>query len=125
MIYKALSIKPPWIELIISGKKWIETRTWQTNYRGKILLVSCKTADEYVARHFRGLFEPMPRGHALAIANLVDCVPMKKQHAGKGGSMCNYIPVLYSWIFKDVEAINPFPVRGQLKIYDVEVPDVT
>ena len=35
---KALSVKEPWASLIRSGKKTIETRTWNTNYRGKLLI---------------------------------------------------------------------------------------
>jgi len=47
---RALSIKPPWIELIVEGRKTIETRTWRTNYRGKILLCSSQTVDRIAAR---------------------------------------------------------------------------
>ncbi|MBR9701788.1 ASCH domain-containing protein, partial [Candidatus Pacearchaeota archaeon] len=35
---KAISIKEPWASLIDKGKKTIETRTWKTKYRGKLLL---------------------------------------------------------------------------------------
>lgn len=33
-----LSIRQPWAELILSGKKPIEYRTWTTDYRGPVLL---------------------------------------------------------------------------------------
>jgi hypothetical protein len=39
----ALSIKQPWANMIISGEKTIETRTWSTDFRGDLLIVSSKT----------------------------------------------------------------------------------
>ena len=35
---KTLSIRQPWAQLICSGIKDVENRTWKTNYRGKILI---------------------------------------------------------------------------------------
>lgn len=39
---KALSVKQPWANMIASGEKTIETRTWMTGYRGQVLIVSSK-----------------------------------------------------------------------------------
>lgn len=33
---RALSLRSPWAELVISGRKRIENRSWQTQYRGRI-----------------------------------------------------------------------------------------
>jgi hypothetical protein len=33
---KALSVKQPWADLIVSGLKDIENRTWRTHFRGRI-----------------------------------------------------------------------------------------
>ena len=35
---KALSIRHPWVDLILAGSKTIEIRTWSTRYRGPVLL---------------------------------------------------------------------------------------
>ncbi|WP_059176999.1 ASCH domain-containing protein [Thermodesulfovibrio aggregans] len=37
---KALVIKQPWANQILSGEKTIEYRSWNTKYRGDILIVS-------------------------------------------------------------------------------------
>ena len=43
---KALSIKQPWADLIVSGVKDIENRTWKTNFRGRVYVhASQKEAD--------------------------------------------------------------------------------
>lgn len=35
---RALSVKQPWADLIVSGLKDIENRTWKTNFRGRIYI---------------------------------------------------------------------------------------
>jgi len=105
----ALSVKQPWANMIASGKKTIETRKWPTDYRGELLIVSSKTP-------------PIPpAGHALVIARLVDCRPMTR--ADEEAACCLIYPNAYAWVLEDVRAIEPFPVRGRLGLYDVELPD--
>lgn len=33
---RILSVRMPWAALIIDGSKWVENRSWQTGYRGRI-----------------------------------------------------------------------------------------
>jgi len=35
---KALTISQPWASLIASGEKFVENRTWRTNYRGTLAI---------------------------------------------------------------------------------------
>ena len=37
---KAITIKQPWASLIVHGIKNIENRSWQTNFRGRVLIHS-------------------------------------------------------------------------------------
>ena len=104
---KALSIKQPWANLIASGQKTIETREWATAYRGPILLVSSKVP------------KIEPAGCAIAVAELIDCRPMTK--ADELAAQCPIYPNAFAWILRNVKAIEPFPVKGQLGIYDVNV----
>ena len=114
---KAISLKQPWASFIAIGQKTIETRTWKTNYRGELLIVSSKSKIEK-GLPYAGLFNlKLEFGKALAIVNLVDCRPMKKIDEEK--AMCDYFPDLYSWILSEVKKIEAFPVRGQLGLYEV------
>lgn len=122
---KALSVKQPWAWLIVSGKKTIEMRVWATNYRGPILIVSCKekmSGDSF--RKFREAFPDCPvtmwYGFAVCKANLVDCRPMTKDDEKLAG--CEVYDGAYSWVLEDIEPVTPFAVKGQLGIYEVEVP---
>ncbi len=46
MIKKCLSLKQPYAELIVSGKKAIELRTWNTKFRGEFLIHASKKIDK-------------------------------------------------------------------------------
>ena len=104
---KAISIKQPWANLIASGQKTIETRVWATQYRGQILLVSSKAP------------KIEPAGCAIAVANLVDCRIMTK--ADEVAAQCPIYANAFAWVLQDVRAIEPFPVKGQLGLYEVDI----
>ena len=119
---KAISLKQPWASLIAIGKKTIETRTWKTNYRGELLIVSSKTFDKNFPHHnFFEVFYEIPLGKALAIANLIDCRPMTIADEEEAMYPCE--PGRYAWILSDIREIKPFPVKGSLGIYEVEVDE--
>ncbi len=101
----ALSIRQPWASMIASGKKTIETRVWGTDHRGDILIVSSKTPN--IA----------PAGYAIAIAELVDCRPMTTRD--EKAACCPVYPNAVAWVLRNVRAIEPFPVKGRLRLYEV------
>lgn len=104
---KALSVKQPWANLIASGQKSIETRTWATDYRGELLIVSSKQP------------KIEPAGFAIAVAKLVDCRFMTL--SDEQGAMCDIYESAVAWVFADIRAIAPFPVKGQLGIFDCNI----
>lgn len=113
---KAISLKQPWASFVAIGRKTIETRTWRTNYRGKLLIVSSKTIDKnYPNANFLSL--GLPFGKALAIVELIDCRPMKPEDEQRA---MIYRPGLYAWILSNIQTIKPFPIKGQLGIYEVD-----
>lgn len=107
---KALSIHPVFADEIFYQEKTVEVRSWKTDYRGDILI--CSTA-----KKFSGTIP----GHALCVANLKDIVPMKKKHC-KAAMMDPqyYNPDDFAWILDDVRPIYPFPVKGQLRLWECD-----
>jgi hypothetical protein len=96
---KALSLWQPWASAIAVGAKRIETRHWQTSYRGPLLIHAAKTlsgagiiccdTEEFWAGVFKDfpaaqqgllsgnphdLIRALPLGALIAVAELVDCV---------------------------------------------------
>ena len=90
---KAISIWQPWASAIAIGAKRFETRSWETRYRGPLLIHASKRCvqDEMIqvkcSWTWCGVLRPLglsmggmerpeeflPFGKIIAIANLVDC----------------------------------------------------
>ena len=104
---KALSIKQPWANLIAAGKKTIERRTWTTSYRGPLLIISSK----------RPPIEPA--GYAVAIVDLVDCRPMTPDD--EKAACCPIYENAVAWVLCNVCVIEPFPVKGQRGISNIDI----
>ena len=102
---KALSIKEPYASLILNGMKTIETRTWRTKYRGKILLCASKKPKSDIS------------GKAFATAEIVDCWRMTK--ANEVDAHCKVYPNAWAWELVNITPIKPFKVKGKLGIFEV------
>ena len=94
-------MKQPWANLIASGQKTIETRTWATIYRGPLLIVSSK----------RPNIEPT--GSAVAIADLVDCHLMKR--TDESAACCAVYPNSVSWVLENVRRVRAVLLEGRTR----------
>ena len=106
---KAISLKQPWANLVACGYKTLETRTWSTGYRGDLLICSSASG------------EIEPTGCALAVVKLVDCREMEDGDA-EAACILRY-PEAKVFVLEDIRLVRPFPVRGRLNIYDLEVSE--
>ena len=106
---KALSMKQPWANLIASGKKTIETLKWKTRYRGNLLIVSSKKPNIE------------PAGCAVAVVTLVDCRDMII--ADEEAACCRLYPCANAWVLSNIKPVEPFPVKGELGIFDVDLDE--
>jgi hypothetical protein len=79
---KALSIKQPWADLIASGAKDIENRSWRTHFRGRVYIhASAKMADYvFTSEQVKILVKSRLSKHDLTFSaiigevDIVDCV---------------------------------------------------
>ena len=111
MLLKALSVKQPYASMIAQGSKTIETRNWPTKYRGDLLIVSTQ----------KPKIPGMLSGKALCVARLVDCRPMFVED--EGPARCQWYNGAWAWVLEDIRPIQPFNVRGHLKLYDVVIEE--
>lgn len=140
---KALSIKQPWATLIVRGLKKYETRSWKTNFRGEIVIVSAKTfpyeLKELCLRPpFRGVLPPppgdpspedlqrwydetYPTGCLMGTARLIECHPVAylTEVSETEREFGNFGPNRYGWELRDPRSIPLLPYRGALGVYDV------
>lgn len=104
---KALSIKEPWVSMVVSGQKTIEIRTWNTSHRGKLLICASKTPHSNLS------------GKAVAVVDLIDCRPMTNEDEKK--ACCELYEGAYAWVLDNINPITPFPIKGQLGLFDVQM----
>ncbi len=117
---KALSLKQPYAELVVSGKKSIELRKWKTNFRGEFLVHASKVSD-YEAMKKWG-FKALPTGFIVGKAVLVGVKEYKdKKEFEKDQSkhVADSSFGSFGFILKNAERINPLiPVKGKLNFWE-------
>lgn len=127
---KVVSIIEPWASLIKEKVKYIETRSWKTNYRGKIYIhASLKKVpkkDERINNLINLLKDKdFKYGHIIAEATLVDCIYMDEEFISKIKNnnqeyICGeYSLGRYAWILEDIKELErPIPAKGSLGIWN-------
>lgn len=120
---KALNLRQPWADMVAIGKKRIETRMWRTHYRGRLLIVASKIRPDDVPHYRHWPKERLAFGAAVAIVELLDCVPMTIAHEGL--AWCPSEPGRWAWILGGIWPLDwaLWPIKGQLGLYDVHGPD--
>lgn len=116
---KAFSLKQPYAELVVSGKKTIELRNWKTKFRGKFLVHASKTPDKLSMKSFG--FSDLPLGKIVGSAVLVDVKEYKnnREHAiDKDKHLANSSWGKFGFILKDVKRIDGPYVNGRLNFWD-------
>jgi hypothetical protein len=106
---KVLSVKNPWAYLIIHGGKDIENRTWETQYRGPLLIHASKSMDKYAPRPM-GITWSDYNGCIIGKVNLLDCIRDSKSRWAESG--------LWHWVLGDPKPCEPIPVRGSLGLWE-------
>ena len=93
---KALSVRGDYIMQMIKGTKKIEYRTWQTKYRGPLLM--CSTTKKVAGA---------APGYAVCVVNLksIEWSDFDEE---------------FHWNIELKDLIEPVPVKGQLKLFNVD-----
>lgn len=120
---KTLSLKQPFAELILQGKKKIELRKWGTKFRGEFLIHASKNPDINAMKEFG--FENLPCGFIVGKANLFDVkryLNEDEHQKDKLLHLANSSWGNYGFILKSPERIKQIPVNGKLGFWDFELP---
>lgn len=141
---KAISILQPWASLVVHGHKRIETRSWNTKYRGELLIHASKS--EYEFRNFPYEFNErvvgflnkytLPYGAIIGKVNLDHVIESDKVSLGEcfryGSSkkwsfteqeisFGDYSPNRFGWLLSDPIVFDePIPCKGQLGIWNFD-----
>jgi ASCH domain len=116
----ALSVRQPWAELIVSGRKTIEVRSWTCAYRGRIWIHAAQRSDQHEESAFH--FSHLPKGGYVGSVALCATVPLDRarwearraNHLNLG----EYRPGLYAWLLDGPNRFDAIvPARGQLNLF--------
>jgi hypothetical protein len=95
-------LKQPYAELLISGKKTIELRNWNTKFRGNFLIHTSKKVDKERSESLGINHENLIRGAIIGTANLYDVKQYKSkaEFEKKKQALCRYQKIwcLQVWI---------------------------
>lgn len=118
---KALSIYAPFAMAIALKYKTIELRNWQTSYRGEILI--CSSVKD---RNNKELKDICIFGKALAIATISDCKPFEEKDREAAYIVDDEdVSKSNSWFLTNIKPIKPFDVKGQQRLFNVDVDEIT
>lgn len=129
---RALTLTQPWATLVAIGAKKIETRSWNTNYRGLLAIHAAKKCPyEAFELVFQEPFHSaigrnqMPLGFVIATCELVDVVRIYADTyiPGKPELMFgDYSIGRYMWYLEGIARIpEPIPARGALGLWEWEM----
>jgi hypothetical protein len=88
---KAISVKNPWAYLICSGKKDIENRSWQTRYRGRLLIHASAQWDSEGPP--LDIFINPPCSAIIGLVEVADCIQNSPSPWAEEG--------LWHWVLKN------------------------
>ena len=127
---KVLTIKEPFATLIKNKIKYIETRSWKTNYRGELYIQAgvAKLSKEVKERKELSYLyneDDLNYGYIICKCKLIDCIEMteefiekKKQKNPNNFIAGRYEVGRYAWVLDEIEPIKPIRVKGQLGIWN-------
>lgn len=141
MTLQCISLWQPWASAVAFRIKEIETRCWLTNYRGTIGIHAAQRrspdlrfpfedmldANPRIRVAFSGVsFDALPFGAIVAIAELVDCKPVRDVDLARLSpaerALGDYSKGRCCWFFRNVRRLpNPIDVIGRQGFFKVEV----
>ncbi len=124
---KCLSVSQPFANLIISGKKIIELRSWSTNFRGEFLIhAPIKIRNDDCKR--LKINEKLVTGAIIGKAELYqvkkyDSIKEVKIDRELHLSSKEFRNKTFGFLLKNPRSLRiPIPWKGQLGFFDVDLP---
>lgn len=125
---KVITIKQPYATLIAEGLKEYEFRTWNTKYRGEILIHAGLGVDKKALKRFQHLNLDYPSGCIIAKVNLTDSIYVDDNFIN---AVYPKNPLVYKniknkdwkgYAFKleNIRKVKPITIKGKLSLWNYE-----
>ncbi|MEK6830471.1 MAG: ASCH domain-containing protein [Nanoarchaeota archaeon] len=119
---KVLSLKQPFAELILQGRKKIELRKWNTRFRGEFLIHASKITDKKSMENFG--FSDLPLGFILGKVKLIDVKKYKNEQEHKEDKDLHLASSFwgnYGFVLENPVRIKKIPAKGSLNFWNFEI----
>lgn len=123
---KCLSLRQPYAELLVSGKKTTELRKWNTIFRGKFLIHASRNVDKEKCKSLGIDYTKLNIGMIIGRAILYDVkkydnktefMKDKNRHYADASIFDSY---MYGFKIKNVQRLrHPIPFSGKLGFFEV------
>lgn len=137
-LMKAISLWNPYPYFILNGIKHYETRSWKTNYRGKIAIHACKKNDIQIQtiikelsllsgkledkEQFMKSLENVEYGKIICTADLVNCIEITpnffKTLSASEKMVGDYRFGRFAWELENIQPIKPIPAKGGQRLWN-------
>ena len=131
---KTLTLTQPWATLVAIGAKRIETRSWNTKYRGPLAIHAAKGFPEWARERFFDWqfrevlevhcihsFHELPLGVIVATCTLVDCVQITSDNVPAAPEFYfgDFTIGRWAWHLAEITALSrPVPAKGNLGLWE-------
>ncbi len=136
---KAISLHQPWASLIAMGLKKFETRSWPTNYRGKLVICAALKNTKQQQSNYEDLassfgldltvhpWSSLPLGMAIAVCDLTECIEMTSEFIEAQSEvelLCgHWEPGRFAWKLENLHPFSePMPIKGKQGLWKI-LPD--
>ncbi len=116
---KALSLKQPYAELVVAGKKKIELRNWNTKFRGEFFIHASGQVDKEAMQKFG--FNELPRGSIIGKTTLVEVkkYPTETEHRrDRALHLASSDWGKYGFVLENAQRITPITAKGKLGFWE-------
>jgi hypothetical protein len=111
---KCLTVRQPWASLIMAGIKTVENRSWNTSYRGTLVIHAGRGIDKPAMREHGHLLDEYPSGTILGTVELVDCIRDSTSPWAEDDQ--------WHWILADVKPwAEPVAATGRLGLWNCDI----
>ncbi len=119
---KVLSLKQPFAELVVSGRKTIELRRWNTKFRGKFLIHASKIPDSKAMKKFK--FKKLPLGVIVGKTELIEVKKYENDFEHKKDKKRHLADSSwgkYGFVLKNAKRIKPIKAKGKLNFWEFDL----
>jgi hypothetical protein len=127
LVFKCLSLKQPYAELLVSGMKTIEVRKWKTKFRGQFLVHESKNIDEKACKRLKIDQAKIVTGAVVGKASLYYVISYGSKNSflrdkNKHFASSTYDKPKFGFLVYQAERFDtPVPIRGKLGFFNVEL----